>query len=573
MARLIAGKGRRARGKQSRRDPGGGPGGTAAHRGRTRARGGHVHRACRGNRPGQEHHLAAAAGAGAQRAGPPRRRGPVPARRDFRPVRLARRRRGRTDRGRSALPGAARPGHRRDREPGRRRGRRGRADRSGGQRVRDRRDELAGPRGPAALHRHRQGPARLRRGEAAARPAGVADRADDHQPGRARGRARGGAAARLRGHRRRTRTGAGSGGRPGLPRRRRRGRRPVGVRPGDPADPAADRRRGGRVHGAGQRAVRRSGSPAGAPGAWEQRTAPGAGIPGAAGTAAWAAASGTAGAPSTAGSRSPAGSPSPAGPSNPAGRFSSADSASPASSPGPAGSATTAGSPSTERRCRVTPDELLKQLYDDTLVGNKPSVLELTQTGLGLGMGPETLLYDALIPALEEVGARFERGDFFVPEMLIAGKAMAGALEILRPLLAETGAAAIGTVVMGTVKGDVHDIGKNLVNIMFEGAGFQVIDLGVQVAPEKFVDAVREHQPDIVGFSAFLTTTMPMFKANINALQKSGLRDRVIVMVGGAPVTQEYADVVGADGYAADASAAVVRAKELLQRRRAALPA
>ena len=221
----------------------------------------------------------------------------------------------------------------------------------------------------------------------------------------------------------------------------------------------------------------------------------------------------------------------------------------------------------------MTTEELLRQLYDDTLVGNGPAVLELTNEGLAMGLGPETLLYEALIPSLEEVGARFERGDFFVPEMLIAGKAMAGALEILRPLLAETGAAAIGTIVMGTVKGDVHDIGKNLVNIMFEGAGFQVIDLGVQVAREKLVDAVREHQPDIVGFSAFLTTTMPMFKANINAIEKAGLRDAVIVMVGGAPVTQEYADVVGADGYAADASAAVVRAKELLQRRRAALPA
>jgi methylmalonyl-CoA mutase cobalamin-binding domain/chain len=214
-------------------------------------------------------------------------------------------------------------------------------------------------------------------------------------------------------------------------------------------------------------------------------------------------------------------------------------------------------------------EEILKGLYDQTLVGNAPEVLALTNQGLAEGMTPETLLFDALIPSLEEVGARFERGDFFVPEMLIAGKAMAGALEVLRPLLAETGAESIGTIVMGTVKGDVHDIGKNLVNIMFEGAGFQVIDLGVQVAPEKFVDAIREHQPDIVGFSAFLTTTMPMFKANINALQKAGLRDQVIVMVGGAPVTQEYADVVGADGYAADASAAVVRAKELLQRRRA----
>jgi 5-methyltetrahydrofolate--homocysteine methyltransferase len=208
----------------------------------------------------------------------------------------------------------------------------------------------------------------------------------------------------------------------------------------------------------------------------------------------------------------------------------------------------------------VTQEELLRQLYDFTLVGNAPEVLSLTNAGLEMGLGPETLLYDALIPSLEEVGARFERGDFFVPEMLIAGKAMAGALEILRPLLAETGAESIGTIVMGTVKGDVHDIGKNLVNIMFEGAGFQVIDLGVQVAPEKFI-------------AAFLTTTMPMFKANINALQKAGLRDQVIVMVGGAPVTQEYADVVGADGYAADASAAVVRAKELLRRRRAMTPA
>jgi methylmalonyl-CoA mutase cobalamin-binding domain/chain len=217
----------------------------------------------------------------------------------------------------------------------------------------------------------------------------------------------------------------------------------------------------------------------------------------------------------------------------------------------------------------MTPDEILQGLYDQTLVGNGPAVLELTRNGLELGIAPETMLFEALIPSLEEVGARFERGDFFVPEMLIAGKAMAGALEVLRPLLADTGAASVGTFVMGTVKGDVHDIGKNLVNIMLEGAGFHVIDLGVQVAPEKFVAAIQEHKPDIVGFSAFLTTTMPMFKANINALQKAGLRDQVIVMVGGAPVTQEYADAVGADGYAADASTAVKRAKELIQKRRA----
>jgi 5-methyltetrahydrofolate--homocysteine methyltransferase len=217
--------------------------------------------------------------------------------------------------------------------------------------------------------------------------------------------------------------------------------------------------------------------------------------------------------------------------------------------------------------------ELLAQLYDFTLVGNAPEVLRLTNEGLEMGMTPESLLFDALIPSLEEVGARFERGDFFVPEMLIAGRAMSGALARLRPLLAETGAQTVGKFVMGTVKGDVHDIGKNLCNIMLEGAGFHVIDLGVQVAPEKFVQAVVEHEPDIVGFSAFLTTTMPMFKANINALEKAGLRDKVIVMVGGAPVTKEYADAVGADGYAADASAAVHRAKELIQQRRSMLPA
>ena len=218
----------------------------------------------------------------------------------------------------------------------------------------------------------------------------------------------------------------------------------------------------------------------------------------------------------------------------------------------------------------MTTDEILQGLFDNTLVGNAPAVKDLTNEGLAMGMDPETLLYDALIPSLEEVGARFERGDFFVPEMLIAARAMQGALDILRPLLAETGAKPIGTFVMGTVKGDVHDIGKNLVNIMLEGAGFTVHDLGVNVAPEKFVEQVQEHEPDIVGFSAFLTTTMPMFKANINALEKSGLRDRVIVMVGGAPVTQEYADAVGADGYAADASTAVRLAKALIENRRSA---
>jgi methylmalonyl-CoA mutase cobalamin-binding domain/chain len=221
----------------------------------------------------------------------------------------------------------------------------------------------------------------------------------------------------------------------------------------------------------------------------------------------------------------------------------------------------------------MTPEEILKGLYDNTLIGNAPEVKQLTEQGVADGMDPESMLYDALIPSLEEVGARFERGDFFVPEMLIAARAMQGALDILRPLLAETGAQTVGTYVMGTVKGDVHDIGKNLVNIMLEGAGFTVHDLGVNVAPEVFIDAINEHKPDIVGFSAFLTTTMPMFKANINALEKAGIRDNVIVMVGGAPVTQEYADKVGADAYAADASTAVRMAKDLIQKKRAAVPA
>ena len=149
----------------------------------------------------------------------------------------------------------------------------------------------------------------------------------------------------------------------------------------------------------------------------------------------------------------------------------------------------------------MTPDEILKGLYDETMVGNKPAVLELTQAGIDSGLPPERMLFEALIPSLEEVGARFERGDWFVPEMLIAGKAMAGALDLLRPLLAQGGVESVGTFLMGTVKGDVHDIGKNLVNIMLEGAGFTVIDLGVQVPPEKFVAAIEEDGDPVSGES------------------------------------------------------------------------
>ena len=208
--------------------------------------------------------------------------------------------------------------------------------------------------------------------------------------------------------------------------------------------------------------------------------------------------------------------------------------------------------------------EILDELYDYTLDGDAEPVVELTNEGLGLGMDPLVILFDAMIPALEEVGRLFEIGEYFVPEMLISARAMQGAMDILKPLIAATGAKPIGTFVMGTVKGDIHDIGKNLCNIMLEGAGFDVYDLGVNVPPEKFIEAIREHKPETVGMSAFLTTTMPMFKTNIEAITEAGLRDQVNILVGGAPVTQEYCDTVGADGFAPDASAAVRLTKKLM---------
>ena len=214
--------------------------------------------------------------------------------------------------------------------------------------------------------------------------------------------------------------------------------------------------------------------------------------------------------------------------------------------------------------------DILNGLYESTLTGNGPEVVRLVEVGVARGLSPETMLFDALIPALEEVGARFERGDYFVPEMLIAGRAMTAGLDLLRPLLAQSESQHIGTFLMGTVKGDVHDIGKNLVNVMLEGTGFRVIDLGVQVPPDAFVEAIREHRPDVVGFSAFLTTTMPMCKVNLEAIENAGLREDVVVMIGGAPVTQEYADVIGADGYASDAAGAAKLARTLVESRRAA---
>ena len=212
----------------------------------------------------------------------------------------------------------------------------------------------------------------------------------------------------------------------------------------------------------------------------------------------------------------------------------------------------------------MTHEEILQSLYENTVNGKVAEVKALTQHGLDTQLDPVDMLYKALLPALQEVGRRFEIGDFFVPEMLMSARAMQGALTLLRPLLAAKGEKTLGKIVIGTVKGDVHDIGKNLCNIMLEGAGFEVIDLGVNTPPEKFVEAVRSQRPDIVGFSAFLTTTMPMIKVNVEALKKAGLRDSVKVMAGGAPVTANYARQCGADYYCPDASSTARKAKEII---------
>jgi 5-methyltetrahydrofolate--homocysteine methyltransferase len=206
----------------------------------------------------------------------------------------------------------------------------------------------------------------------------------------------------------------------------------------------------------------------------------------------------------------------------------------------------------------------LKQIYDYTVSGNAPKVKELTEQALAEGVAPDEIITKYLIPAMAEVGDRFERNEFYVPELLIAARAMQGALNILKPLLADTDLKPVGRVVIGTVKGDLHDIGKNLVSMMLQGAGFEIIDLGVDVPPDKFVEVVRGGEVQVVALSALLTTTMPSMKTTIEALKAAGLRDRVKVIIGGAPVTQRYADEIGADGYAPDANSAVRKAKALL---------
>jgi 5-methyltetrahydrofolate--homocysteine methyltransferase len=212
----------------------------------------------------------------------------------------------------------------------------------------------------------------------------------------------------------------------------------------------------------------------------------------------------------------------------------------------------------------MTPEEIITAMREQTIIGKIGEVKTLTEQGIAAGIEPTDLLYKALLPGLQEVGRRFETGVFFVPEMLIAARAVAGALAILRPLLTSKGDRKVGKFVMGTVKGDVHDIGKNLCNIMLEGGGFEVVDLGVNVSPDKFIDAIKKHNPDVLGMSAFLTTTMPMFKVTIEAITKAGLRDSLKIMVGGAPVTQTYADKSGADAYAPDASSTARKARALV---------
>ncbi len=206
----------------------------------------------------------------------------------------------------------------------------------------------------------------------------------------------------------------------------------------------------------------------------------------------------------------------------------------------------------------------LTKLFDAVVDGDAKTTLEMTKQAIAENIQPEEIVSKYMIPAMDEVGRRFEAEEYFVPELLLAGRAMKGALEILRPLLAASGAKPAGKVVIGTVKGDLHDIGKNLVAAMLEGAGFEVTDLGTDVSPEKFVEAVNTKDAQIVCLSALLTVTMPAMKSTVEALTSAGVRDKVKVMIGGAPVTDQYAREIGADSYSENASAAVAAARTLV---------
>ena len=206
----------------------------------------------------------------------------------------------------------------------------------------------------------------------------------------------------------------------------------------------------------------------------------------------------------------------------------------------------------------------LKEIGENLLNGQAPKVRELTQAALDKGIEIEKILNEGLIAGMMEVGERFKREEIYLPEVLFAARAMKAGMEVLEPLLLSAGAQPRGKIILGTVKGDVHDVGKNLVGIMLKGAGFEVIDLGVDIAPEKFIDVAKEQGVRLIGMSALLGTTIPVMKSTIEALEAAGLKGQIRTMIGGAIVTQSYADKIGADGYAPDAASAVDKAKELL---------
>ncbi len=205
----------------------------------------------------------------------------------------------------------------------------------------------------------------------------------------------------------------------------------------------------------------------------------------------------------------------------------------------------------------------LQGLYDAVVNGDQKAAIQFTKVGLDAGVDPMELLSKYMIPAMDEVGRRFECEDYFVPELLLAARAMKGSMQLIRPLLTASGAQPTGRVAIGTVKGDLHDIGKNLVASMLEGGGFEVLDLGADVSPEKFVDAVQNKNVDLICLSALLTVTMPSMRTTIEALEKAGVRDKVKVIVGGAPVTAQFAKDIRADGYGENANSAVAIARQL----------
>ena len=215
-------------------------------------------------------------------------------------------------------------------------------------------------------------------------------------------------------------------------------------------------------------------------------------------------------------------------------------------------------------------DELVEQMHDDLYDGLADEIVEGTEILLARGWDAQAVLNDALVEGMRIVGIDFRDGILFVPEVLLAANAMKAGMAVLRPLLAETGAEAVGKVVIGTVKGDIHDIGKNLVAMMLEGAGFEVIDLGINTDVEEYIAALVEHEPDILGMSALLTTTMPYMKVVIDELVERGIRDDYIVLVGGAPLNEEFGRAVGADAYCRDAAVAAETAQTLVEKRRSA---